>query len=424
MRDVDALLELLCAELRQKTEEGADTFWIAERVERAVQFDEAMGLYRELSTMRQKRDWPFIEPSAWGDIVQRKPRNEKPDPNRLPDQMLGAWLGRCAGCMAGKPVEGWSRRQIAEYIAGAGLDRVEDYLPAESRKRPKRIPNPYLYCTKGSFHRAERDDDTDYSVLGLLLLEKHGAKLTTENVAEGWLTYLPYYQTYTAERVAYKNIVNDEEDPATFMNPYREWIGARIRVDAYAYAHPGNPARAAELAYKDATLSHVKNGVYSAMFFAAAIAKAFVTDDIFQILKAGIAVTPKDSRHAAMVAAVLEWHKQGLSAQDARDAIDRSFFGQYHWVHAVNNDAIALIALLWGWPDFSRCVGLAVEMGLDTDCNAATVGSILGASLGASNLPKRWTKPLKDRLATGLFGMAELRISGLADRTLRLVHAR
>jgi ADP-ribosylglycohydrolase len=65
-------------------------------------------------------------------------------------------------------------------------------------------------------------------------------------------------------------------------------------------------------------------------------------------------------------------------------------------------------------------VGLAVEAGLDTDCNGATVGSVLGAMVGAAAIPAHWTAPLNDTLDTIVAGRSTLKISELVERTRRL----
>lgn len=51
---------------------------------------------------------------------------------------------------------------------------------------------------------------------------------------------------------------------------------------------------------------------------------------------------------------------------------------------------------------------------LDTDCNAATVGSILGVMLGAKALPASWTAPLQDTLLSGVDGFGRVKISDMA----------
>jgi ADP-ribosylglycohydrolase len=85
----------------------------------------------------------------------------------------------------------------------------------------------------------------------------------------------------------------------------------------------------------------------------------------------------------------------------------------------VNNDAIVLNALLWGWPDFEKVITISVMQGMDTDCNGATAGSIWGAAFGAKALPAKWIEPLQDTLYSAVLGFAENRISDLATRSLR-----
>ena len=61
---------------------------------------------------------------------------------------------------------------------------------------------------------------------------------------------------------------------------------------------------------------------------------------------------------------------------------------------------------------------MAVETGFDTDCNGATVGSILGMAFGIKSIPSYWTEPLHDTLHTSIFGIGTVQISACAKATL------
>ena len=96
------------------------------------------------------------------------------------------------------------------------------------------------------------------------LIRKYGRDFTPYDVSRMWLDSQPKNAYCTAERVAFINFVKGFTPPASAVhkNPYREWIGAQIRADYFGYINPGRPEAAAEMAWRDACVSHVKNGIY------------------------------------------------------------------------------------------------------------------------------------------------------------------
>jgi len=65
-----------------------------------------------------------------------------------------------------------------------------------------------------------------------------------------------------------------------------------LRAGADGAACPGRPALAAELAWRDATLTHRKTGVYAAMFVAAALACALVMTEPLEIFDTALKFVP------------------------------------------------------------------------------------------------------------------------------------
>ncbi len=72
---------------------------------------------------------------------------------------------------------------------------------------------------------------------------------------------------------------------------------------------------------------------------------------------------------------------------------------------------IVVAALLYGGGDYGKSVCMAVETGFDTDCNGATVGSVIGMANGIASIPDCWLKPLNDTLYTSIFGFDKVKIS-------------
>ncbi|MDI3417409.1 ADP-ribosylglycohydrolase family protein [Streptomyces luteolus] len=344
------------------------------------------------------------------------------------DRIHGGWLGRIAGNMLGKPVEQgetWSRARIDRYLRRADALPLTDYLPEPVDAADTADLRPeWRSCVRGRIDGSCRDDDVDYTILGLDLLTEHGFGFTTEQVGELWLLRLPYLQTFTAERVAYRNLADGLRPPltATRDNPYQEWIGALIRADIFGLTSPGRPRRAAALARKDAVLSHTGNGVYGAMWAAALVAAAFTAPDPRAALEAAQSVIPASSRLARTVRRVLSLHTAGLAWSDTLDAVGHDT-ARYGWIHTVPNAAVIAAGLLYGDGDFTRTIALTVRGGLDTDSNGATAGAVAGVRCGAAALPPQWTQPLADRVRSAVFGRDGTRISQLAAETVELARS-
>jgi ADP-ribosylglycohydrolase len=341
----------------------------------------------------------------------------------LAGRLYGAWLGRCVGNTMGKPVEGLTAAEIESYLRAAGAWPQRGFVPLLDELPPgvSHLHPSAPIASLGRFSSVPRDDDLDWTLVGLHLLETYGDAMTTEDVAREWLNLLPFTQVFTAERVAYRNLVGGLRPPdtATWRNPYREWIGALIRADAFGYAHPGDPGRAARLALADARLSHVGNGIYGELWAAGLVAGALVTRDPADALAAGRSCVPDGSRLAEVLDGVAALAREGASYEQARAWLD-AHTGQYNWVHTVNNAGIIAVALLWGGGDFVTTIARSVAAGLDTDSNAATVGSVFGALYGAAAIPAELRAAGGERLSSAVQGFDGIEIAALAERTLRL----
>lgn len=341
-------------------------------------------------------------------------------------RVLGGWLGRAAGCLLGKPVEKLPRegiRAVAEatgnwpvrgYFTALGLpSAIAEQWPWNRRSRPTSLAE--------NIAGMPEDDDLNYAMLALALLERHGTGLRTEDVAQAWLSDLPAGRVFTAERAAYRNLLDgvEPERAALVRNPFREWIGALIRADVHGWAHPGDPVAASRSVYPDAWLSHRRNGLYGAQWAAAMSAAAVVADDVDTVLDAGLSVVPADSTLAAAVRYGRDLGRSGRPLDDALDDL-HSAYGRLHWVHTVNNAALIAYALAATGGEFGEAVGIAVMGGWDTDSAGATTGAICGALAGSAALPQEFVSPLDNRIASTLPGFDGIAIDELARRTTAL----
>ncbi|WP_327314387.1 ADP-ribosylglycohydrolase family protein [Streptomyces sp. NBC_01235] len=358
-----------------------------------------------------------------------RPTGARP-PAPAPARLEAAWLGRAVGCLLGKPVEKLPLDAVRALARSTGNWPLTTYFTARGVPRDLLEAHPWNRRSAATslaenIDGMPEDDDLNYPLLNLLLLRRHGSDFTTTDVARLWLDELPAGRTFTAERVALRNLLSGIEPPHTarHRNPFREWIGALIRADVHGWTNPGDPAAAAEQAHRDATLTHTANGVYAAMFTAATLATAATgTHDVHACLRTGLTVVPPRSRLARAVT-----HAVRL-AQDHRDfdtVVDElhATHTTHHWVHAIPNTALIAAALTHADGDFTGSICRAVSGGWDTDSNGATAGSVAALLAGdPAALPDRWTAPLKNRLATSVADLGGVGFDTLAQLTWSLTH--
>ena len=156
------------------------------------------------------------------------------------------------------------------------------------------------------------------------------------------------------------------------------------------------------------------------MFVAAMLAVASQTNCIKDIILGGLAQIPSSSRLYEEIMLVLDGYENNVSQADCFRSIHEKYneHDGHDWCHTISNARIVAASLLYGGGDFARSICMAVEAGFDTDCNGATVGSVLGMANGIESIPEYWTKPFNDTLYTSIFGLNSVKISDRVKLTL------
>ena len=424
-------------EYTQAAEEGKDIAAYASLFESAAKMPSdgykariADTLFDLSCALPMRKDYPYEEPSGLEEIRALRPGKQPekkplPAPDALEDKILAAWQGRVSGCLLGKIIEGMRTDELHPFLKETGNFPMHRYIISQD-VTPERMAN-YRYqmrpgCLADQISAAPVDDDTNYVVLAQTLIEKYGRDFTARDVGLNWLASQPRHAYFTAELIAFDNMVKGFMPPhsAVVRNPYREWIGAQIRGDYYGYINPGDPETAAEMAWRDATVSHIKNGIYGEMFASAMIAQAAVEEDIEKILETGLSQIPASSRLHEAICRVIQDYHGGVSYEECAAKIHKAYdeHTTHGWCHTISNAMIVAAGLLYGGGDFGKSICLAVQTGFDTDCNGATVGSIMGMRNGTKGIDPYWTAPFQDQLDTSIFGVGQVKISEMAKKTM------
>lgn len=311
-------------------------------------------------------------------------------PEEYLDRVRGGWVGKCIGTALGDPVEGWTSEMIRSRYG-----MVTDYLV------PPKVEN----------------DDTAYPILVLHALDKYGPSFTSEQLALEWVGHLPY--AFTAEQVALENLKAGMMPPESgrFRNPCSEWIGAQMRGEIHGFLAPLRPDLAAELAFRDAIISHRREGIYGEIYCAALISIAFSGCPIEEALRRALAFVPLESRFYQVVEETIHWCEKIGDWEGVLAKIEQNL-GHYHWIHTFPNIATVITGLLLGEGDFGRSLTTTLMCGFDTDCSAGQVGGLLGTLLGYERIPDEWKDPVGKEFESYVIGFEKMSFTKLSEWTV------
>jgi hypothetical protein len=415
-----------------KTRQGHVVEGLKEAIEALPDsYDALYVMAQKLAGLPMRPDWRFVEPNSleeiWAECDPSRPKGPiaQVDPQAVAPRVETAFLSSVCGCILGKPLEvNPTLDEIRQAAQKVGQWPLRDYISPELLTALGRRHRSAPETTRDRISYAAADDDLNYTVLGMLLVEAHGREFTQRHLADLWLKNLPLGWCWGPERTLnlkagmYLGFSPEAGIPidqwAAVLNPFDEACGALIRADAYGYACPGNPALAAELAWRDASFTHRRTGIYGTMFAAASIAAAFVARDPIEIFEVAVKFVPQRSRFAEVVRDSIQMVRQAKDWLEGYGLIHGKY-SQYRHCQIYQEIGTVINTLRFA-PDIGDGLCMQVSQGNDTDSFGCTCGSILGAYFGPGRLDAKWLAPFHDTIHVGMADFHEQRLSAVARR--------
>lgn len=322
--------------------------------------------------------------------------------DELLDRLYGGWVGMLIGGLEGLPHE-------FKYI-----DQPRDTLP------------DFTFLARG----ARSDDDNDFEWTHLWFMDKENAiKLPKERIVAIWKANMNkgiWVANKRARELMDEGVVPPETGSAE-RNPHAWYnLSGQFCVESYGLIAPGMPQTAAEIGLHYARIAVSQEPLQAAQFWTSLVSESvFDRGPIDRLLRRAIEAADRRSAMAEVVADALAAHQSHPDDwRAARQAIHRKWMDERKWNRnstAVNGAAVCL-ALLYGNDDFYRTLQLAMALGYDADCNAATAGTVVGARWGFRRISALPQFQMPDRYvnATRPELPSECKVSEQAEVLLRL----
>jgi len=287
--------------------------------------------------------------------------------------------------------------------------------------------NQFMYGITMDFPEKETGstDDTEFALLTAEILLQSNGDPDREDVAKAWRKHVLVQDELkrggASEREAASNIRRGLQAPESGrFNTYAVSDGAAMRAAPAGIVTVGDPDRAAQLAERDAEISHWGEGVWGAQAVAAAVSVAMAGGSVDEVFEEGIRRAPKGSwlnHNFRQAVAIVAKHDRNLHA--AWMELHQALRGEYK---ASVPEAVvsAFVVFLLAEGDFRNSIIYSGNWGRDSDTVGAIAGALAGACVGLANVPEEWVARVRQPSGTCLQFTADLDIVDVAHQLTQL----
>ena len=286
------------------------------------------------------------------------------------DKIRGGMLGQILGVLNGLPHE-------MKYFDNPGT--VKNYVPSLTQGAWTDDDTDFEWAYVVEMHK-NRNPFLSYSEITKLWKERINKKIWCSNKYARHLMDMGFTPPLTGN---------------TILNPWADFnLTGQFLCETYALMAPAMPQTASKIGLNYTLVAINGEPAQVTQFISTMISVSFVENNVKKIVDAGMSVLDPKSRVKSIFSDVIKWHSQYPDNwAETRRMIKEKYTidnGSERDRNGVDlNTACVVASLLYGKGDFQESVKHAFNFGWDADCNAATVGTILGVTIGYKKMMNR-----------------------------------
>lgn len=279
------------------------------------------------------------------------------------DKIRGGMLGMMIGNMNGGPYE-------FKYYDKHG--DLKTYIPA--------LPDG-----------ARTDDDTDFEWVYIYNMQKtRNAYLPYSDINAFWKRSINR-SIWCSNRYSRYLMDIGIQAPMTgsmALNPWAEFnVSGQFVSESFGLIAPAMPQTAAKIGLHYTKTTIDREPAQTTQLFTTMISSAFVESDINKILDAGVTSLDPGSIMVQIIADVRKWHSQNKdNPAETHRLLHEKYELKDELIRNKNgselNTAVIIAAFLYGNGNFAETIRHSMNFGYDADCNAATLGTLMGTIYG------------------------------------------